>query len=74
MADAFMSAKMHPNMHECLRTTGAFGRCRIDGNTRHFGIAFNVLTVRTYYVVTASKIVRHGDAVGYVKAQCAKTG
>lgn len=73
MAEAFMGAAMHPNTHECYRTTGMRDRCRIDANTRHFGIVFNVLTVRTYYIVTAAKIIRYGSAAGYVLAQCAKT-
>ena len=73
MAEAFMGAAMHPNMHECYRSTGTRDRCRIDANTRHFGVAFNVLTVRTYYTVTAAKIIRHRGADGYVQAQCAMT-
>jgi hypothetical protein len=74
MAETFMSAIMRPNMRECCRTTGTHDRCRIDGTTRQFGIAYDVLTIRTYYVVTASKIRRYRSAVGYVQAQCAKTG
>ena len=74
MAEKFMGAIMHPSMHECFRTTGTRDRCRIDGTTRHFGIVFNELTVRTYYIVTAAKITRYRSAVGYVQAQCARTG
>lgn len=72
MADAFMSALMHPHLHECTRPTGTHDRIRLDAITRHFGVAYNVLTIRTYHIRDAHGIAMRGGAAGFVAFKCAE--
>lgn len=74
MADAFMAAPIHRDLHEGLRTrrSGDVDRIRCHSVTRHFGVVYNVVTLRTYYIVGISKIRKHGGAAGFVVAECAK--
>lgn len=74
MADAFMATPLHPTLHEGtrVRISGVVDRVRLDETTRHFGVAYNLVTLRTYYIVGSSKITRHGSAANFVTAECAK--
>jgi hypothetical protein len=74
LADAFMSAPQQANMHEGVRVrlNGLIDRIRLDAINRHFGVAYHVDTLRTYYVLSASKIVTYGSAANFVTVQCAK--
>ena len=72
MADAFMSAPMHPSLHECTRPIGTHDRIRLDATTRHFGVAFNILTIRTYHIRSAHSIALRGGPAGFIAYECAK--
>jgi hypothetical protein len=72
MADAFMSAAMHPNLYECVKSTGTHDRIRLDGITRHYGVAYNVLTIRTYHIRDEYSINLRGGPAGFVAFKCAE--
>ena len=74
MADAFMSlpANLHLNLVECSRTTGTFDRIRLDGTTGYYGVAYNVLTIRTFHLKDIAVIARTGGALAYVLRKCAE--
>lgn len=72
MADAFMSCPLDTQMLERTRATGRTDRLRLHIVTRHFGVAWGILTVTTYFIVTASKITRDGGPAGYIAARCAE--
>jgi hypothetical protein len=72
MAEAFMAAPMHANLHECYRTTGTLDRIRLDALTLHFGVAFNVVMIRTYFIRSASEIAKSGGPAAFVASKCAQ--
>jgi len=72
LADAFMTAPLHPNLHEGIRTSGTRDRIRLNALTRHCGIAYGVLSIRTYFVKDAYGIALRGGAAGFVAFECAK--
>ena len=72
MAEAFMAAPIHSDMHECYRTTGTLDRIRLDALTLHFGVAYNVVIIRTYFIRSASEIARSGGPAAFVAAKCAQ--
>lgn len=73
MADAFMSAPSRSDIPECIRRNPTNDLVRLNPRTRHFGVCYGVLVVKTYYVPPASKIRRRGGAAGFVAFECAKT-
>ena len=72
MADAFMSAPMRPNLYEGTRATGDHDRIRLDAITRHFGVAYNVLTIRTYHIRDAHSIAMRGGPAAFIAFKCAE--
>jgi hypothetical protein len=72
LADAFMSCPLDAQMLERTRATGDRDRLRLHIVSRHFGVSCDVLTIKTYFVVTISKFVRDGGALGYIEARCAE--
>jgi len=72
MADAFMSAPMHPNLHECFRIIPPLDRIRLDGTTLHFGVAYNVLTLKTYHIRDEHGVTLRGGPAGFVAFKCAE--
>ena len=71
MAEAFMAAPLHSDMYECNRTTGTLDRIRLDALTLHFGVAFNVVMIRTYFIRSASEIAKSGGPAAFVASKCA---
>jgi len=72
LADAFMTAPIHADIHECTNPTGDHDRNRLDGSTRHFGVAYGTLTIRTYHIRDSFSIAYRGGPAGFVAYQCAK--
>ncbi len=72
MADAFMSQPLHPSLHEGIRLHGAHDRIRLDAITRHFGVAYGVLSIRTYHIRDPHGIALRGGAAAFVAYKCAK--
>ena len=72
MADHFMSVPLSSTMHECIRATGTADRIRIDAETRHFGVAFNVVVIRTFHSKSAATIANKGGPQQLVLSECAK--
>jgi hypothetical protein len=72
MADAFMSQFLHPNLHECQRATGTFDRIRLDGLTGHYGVAYNILTLRTFHTKDAAQMAHRGGPLNFVLQKCAE--
>jgi hypothetical protein len=72
MAEEFMAAPMHPNMFECNRISGTRDRVRLDALTRHFGVAYNVSIIRTYFIRSASEIATRGGPAAFIASECAK--
>jgi hypothetical protein len=70
MADAFMSAPMHPDLYEGTCSTGTHDRIRLDALTRHYGVAYDVLTIRTYHVRDAHSIALRGGPAKFVAFKC----
>jgi hypothetical protein len=72
MADAFMSEILHADLHECRRLTGTQDRIRLNGINRHYGVAYNLLTVRTYHIRDEHGIRLRGGPAGFVAFKCAE--
>ena len=72
MADAFMSSPLHPSLHEGIRVSGLQDRIRLCAVTRHCGIAYGVLTLRTYFIKDFHGIALRGGPAGFVAYECAK--
>jgi hypothetical protein len=72
MADEFMGRLLHPDLYECIRTTGAGDRVRLEGATGWYGVAF-VLTVRTFHTKTQNQIAVSGGPAGFVTRKCMET-
>lgn len=65
-----MSAPVHQNLHDDIRTGG--DRVRLCAVTRHFGVAYGILTIRTYLIKDAYGIALRGGAAGFIAYECAK--
>jgi hypothetical protein len=72
LADAFMTAPLHPNLFECNRIVGTFDRIRLDGTTHYYGVAYNVSVVRTFHVKDAAGIAHRGGPLAFVLYKCAE--
>lgn len=72
MADAFMAAPLHPNLYEGTRSTGTRDRIRLDAVTRHYGVAYGILNLRTYHIRDAHGIALRGGPAGFVAFKCAE--
>jgi hypothetical protein len=72
LADAFMSSPLHPNLFECYRMVGTMDRIRLDGSTRHYGVAYNVTVLRTFHVKDASGIAHRGGPLLFVQHKCSE--
>jgi len=72
LADAFMSAPAHADMHECVNPTGTNDHNRLDASNRHFGVAYGRLIIRTYHVRDAFSISYWGGPAGFVAHKCAE--
>lgn len=71
MADRFMSQVLHPDLHECIKASN-LDRIRLEGATRYFGVAYNVLTIRTFHVRDTFSIAHGGGPAGFVAHKCAE--
>lgn len=71
MADAFMSQVLHPDLYECIRTTGVGDRVRLDGAIRYYGVAFNII-IRTFHTKSSLAIGAAGGPRAYVNRKCAE--
>jgi hypothetical protein len=71
LADAFMSAPWYTGLHEGVRIVGN-DRIRLDEVTRHYGVAFNGTTLRTYHIRDAFSIAHWGGAAAFVAHKCAE--
>lgn len=72
LADAFMSSPSHADIHECTNPTGTGDRNRLNALNRHFGVAYGVLTIRTYHIRDAFSISYWGGPAGFVAHKCAE--
>lgn len=72
MADVFMSQAPNPDLHDCIRHVKTNDRIRLEGATRFFGIAYGVLTLRSFYPKDASAIAADGGPAGFVARKCAE--
>ena len=72
LADAFMTAPIHADIHECINPTGTNNRNRLNATNRHFGVAYGLLIIRTYHVRDAFSIARWGGQAGFVAHKCAE--
>jgi hypothetical protein len=72
MADTFMAMPMHPNMHECIRTTGTFDRIRLDAVTRFFGVAYRDTILRTFHPRSPESIAAKGGPQAFVLFKCSE--
>jgi hypothetical protein len=72
MADEFMTFPLLPPLVECTRITGTFDRVRLNGTTGHYGVAYNILTIRTFHVKEAAAVARRGGPLGFVLHKCAE--
>jgi hypothetical protein len=72
MADAFMSEPMHADLHECTQLHGTHDRIRLNATTLHYGVAYNVLTIRTFHIRDTYSIARRGGPAGFIAFKCAE--
>lgn len=72
LAEAFMSAPATPEIHECINPTGTNDHNRLHAATRHFGVAYGHLTVRTYHIRSAFSIAHRGGPAGFIAHKCAE--
>jgi hypothetical protein len=72
MADAFMSNAWNPGLFDCIRNISTSDRIRLEGATLFFGIAFGVLTLRSFYPKDANAIAAGGGPAGFVARKCAE--
>lgn len=70
IADAFMSQTLHPNLYGCIRTNADRDRLLLDGIIGYFGIAYGVLTLRTFYTKSQEEIAHAGGAAKFVARKC----
>jgi len=72
MADAFMFDPIAADVGECTRRN-AVDRLRFGYISHHLGVACIAPTfIRTFYVVDAINIARHGGTRGYFQWQCGR--
>lgn len=72
LAEAFMSGPATADTHECINPTGTNDHNRLDAITRHFGVAYGALTLRTYHIRSAYSIAHRGGPAGFVAHKCAE--
>jgi hypothetical protein len=72
LADAFMTAPVHADIHECINPTGTKNRNRLNATNRHFGVAYLPLVIRTYHIRTPFSIAYRGGPAGFVAHKCAE--
>jgi hypothetical protein len=72
MTDKFMATPKRPNLSERVNLTGTHDRIRLEGITRHFGVAYNGVTLRTFHIRSASAIALRGGPLGFVLHKCAE--
>lgn len=72
MADMFMSQPLHSDLFECIRLTGTNDRIRLDGAIGYYGVAYGILTLRTFHTKSQSQIAAGGGPLGYVSRKCAE--
>jgi hypothetical protein len=72
LADAFMTGPVHIDLYECINPTGTNDRNRLDGSTRHFGVAYGQLVLRTYHIRDAFSIAYRGGPAGFVTHKCSE--
>jgi hypothetical protein len=72
LADAFMSAAPSLDLFECSRTSGTRDRVRLNALTCHYGVAYNIVILRTYFIRSRSEIARCGGPAAFVAAKCAE--
>ena len=74
LADRFMSQSANADLFDgvCVnpRPNGMYDRMRLHGKTRWYGIAFDVLTVRTFFVKNHRAIRAAGGPRAFVDLQC----
>jgi hypothetical protein len=77
LADRFMSQPPNADLFDgvCVnpRTSGAIDRVRLHGKTRWYGVAFEVLTVRTFFVQNHREIRDAGGPRAFVDLKCLET-
>jgi pyocin large subunit-like protein len=77
MADRFMSQPPNADLFDgtCLnpRANGSHDRLRLHGKTRWFGVAYEVLTVRTLFVQDHREIREAGGPRAFVDLKCLET-
>ena len=72
MADAFMYGTMAANTHECTRPQG-IDRLRCDFGTYHEADACMAPEfLRTFYIVRAKVVARHGGEAAYFAWDCGR--
>lgn len=72
MADDFMSGALDADTGECTRP-GGLDRIRFGFSTYIEGVACTMpVYLRTFYVVSAMLVARHGGSRGYFSFECGR--